>query len=61
MSLAAKIGHILDNPYIVIRHLNWMGLQETFQCSVCFKIFSNIEELRYHYKIMHKVNELKPI
>ena len=38
-----------------------MGTAETFQCSICLKIFSNVEELRYHYKISHELNELKPI
>jgi hypothetical protein len=38
-----------------------METEETFQCSVCFRIFSTAEELRYHYNNDHEINELKPI
>jgi len=32
-----------------------------FQCPLCSKIFFSLEELKFYYKITHKVNELKPI
>ena len=38
-----------------------METEAFFECSLCLRIFSNIEELRYHYKITHEINELKPL
>ncbi len=38
-----------------------METGETFECPLCSRIFSNVEELRYHYKITHEINESKPL
>ena len=38
-----------------------MDTAELHQCPLCHRILFSVEELKYHYKITHEVNELKPV